>query len=281
MAKEKKQKNHYKIILYNETMLHEVTNFKVTKVNVIAFTGLIVGIIAAAIVVLFIYTPLNRLIPGGYDAQLRKELIANAMRVDSIEQVLQNRQAYFYKIYAALNDKDFETYQKELDTSKVTRQSVDFTKSQHDSILQTLIDEEEQLSMETINATEKSKLKNITFFAPIKGTITSKFDAIAGHFGVDIVSKENEPVLSTLDGTVIDVSFSAQTGHVISIMHENNVVSTYMHNSSILKKKGEKVEAGTPIALVGNSGELTSGPHLHFELWIEGNPVDPENYVTF
>ena len=122
---------------------------------------------------------------------------------------------------------------------------------------------------------------NVLFFTPVKGVITQSFNHKNQHFGVDVVAKENEAIKAVLDGTVALSSWTSETGHVIAILHDNNLFSVYKHNSVLLKREGAKVSAGEAIAIIGNSGELTTGPHLHFELWHNNKPIDPEQYIVF
>jgi murein DD-endopeptidase MepM/ murein hydrolase activator NlpD len=111
--------------------------------------------------------------------------------------------------------------------------------------------------------------------------ITNEFNASQNHYGIDIVAKQNEAIKCVLDGTVILSNWTLETGYTIAIQHQQNIVSVYKHNSALLKKEGEFVKAGDPIAIVGQTGELTTGPHLHFELWSDGNPVNPKDYINF
>ena len=124
-------------------------------------------------------------------------------------------------------------------------------------------------------------LAGIIFFPPIRGLVTSNFERKDGHFGIDIVTKKDEAVKATLDGTVVLASWTSDGGHVLQVQHRNDLVSVYKHNSVLLKKVGDKVKAGEAIAIVGDSGELTTGPHLHFELWLNGEPIDPQAYMVF
>ena len=124
-------------------------------------------------------------------------------------------------------------------------------------------------------------LKNLHFFLPIKGIVTNGFNVENGHLATDIVAQPNEPVLATLEGTVTLATWSLQEGYIIMIQHNYNIVSIYKHNESLLKKQGDHVTAGEPIAIIGNTGELTTGPHLHFELWYNGTPLNPEDYIAF
>jgi murein DD-endopeptidase MepM/ murein hydrolase activator NlpD len=135
----------------------------------------------------------------------------------------------------------------------------------------------------TANETKTSKesITNFFFFSPLKGLVTNSFDMKEEHYGIDITAQENEAIKATLDGTVIMSAWTSETGYVIQIQHENNLVSVYKHNSALMKKVGQYVKAGEVVAIIGNSGELTSGTHLHFELWYNGNPIDPQEYMVF
>ena len=137
--------------------------------------------------------------------------------------------------------------------------------------------------VETIESAsqKKASIGGVLFFSPLKGIITNMFNPAEKHFGIDIVAKQNEAVKAVLDGTVLFSSWTLETGYVIALQHSRNIVSLYKHNSAILKKVGDYVRAGEPIAIVGETGELITGPHLHFELWSDGNPVDPKEYITF
>ena len=156
-------------------------------------------------------------------------------------------------------------------------------KSREDSALRAEIEAED--SRYELNVSEKKPFTNsissFFFFTPLKGSVTNIFDPVSRHYGVDIVAAKNEAIKSTLDGTVIISNWTSETGYVIGIQHSNNIVSFYKHNSALLKKAGAYVKAGEPIAIIGNTGELTSGPHLHFELWYNGTPVNPKDYIAF
>lgn len=276
MAKEKKS---YKVQLMDEESLSEKWSFSITTVNIIAYAGLLVLLIAFLVVLAFLYTPLNNLLPNKSLNSYRDDMMALAQKVDSLQNVIAVRDEYFVTINNLIDGR-LETAASVADTV-IERQKVEFSQNKHDSILQTLIAEEEQQTMAALNGNKEDRLKKMTFFMPVKGTITSKFDRAGNHLGIDIAAKGDEPILSTLPGNVILATWSVETGHVIQVQHDNNMVSIYKHNSTLLKQVGDKVEAGEPIAIIGNSGELTSGPHLHFELWYNGQPVNPEHYIAY
>jgi murein DD-endopeptidase MepM/ murein hydrolase activator NlpD len=164
----------------------------------------------------------------------------------------------------------------------VNYENIQFSKSTEDSLLRDRFDKEERYNI-VMNNPENEKIikETILFFPPMRGEISGKFDPQTGHFGVDITGAEDEPIMAALEGTVVFAAWTSETGYVIELMHRNNLVTVYKHNSILFGKVGDRVTAGQPIAIIGNTGELTSGPHLHFELWNEGNPLNPVDYISF
>lgn len=141
--------------------------------------------------------------------------------------------------------------------------------------------EKSEFSLVTLTSGKYRELQEMYFFTPITGFVSDHYDIKKGHYGVDIVAKSNEPVKCVADGTVVMASWTQDAGHVIAVQHRGNLVSVYKHNAGLLKKVGSFVNAGDIISIVGNSGEMTDGPHLHFEMWYNGNSLNPEDFVTF
>lgn len=141
--------------------------------------------------------------------------------------------------------------------------------------------EKSDLALITFTSAKYRELQETFFFSPIAGFVSDRFDLKRGHYGVDIVTKTNEPVKNIADGTVVFASWTQDSGYVMMIQHKGSLISVYKHNAELYKKVGTFVNAGEIISIVGNSGELTNGPHLHFELWYNGNPLNPEEFVTF
>ena len=159
---------------------------------------------------------------------------------------------------------------------------IDFSVSKEDSLLRAEVEKETQFSIyQNSEEAVVNDLAKLHFYPPLKGIVTNQFDLPKGHYGADIVAKPNQVVSVVLDGTVIQATWSVEFGHIIQVQHKHNLLSSYKHNSELLKKVGSRVKAGEPIAIIGNSGELTWGPHLHFELWFDGKPLDPEEYINF
>ena len=278
MAKQNNEKHKYKVVFYDEATLREVKTWSATTTDVIAVIGVVVLLLAVIVGGIVIYSPLNKLLPRQEDGKYRDELVSSALKMDSIQSVLNERNEYFASIRNIMDGKlDVDLSNSD---SLLDRKQVDFTKSKHDSILRTLIELEEQQTIAEISGEGKKK-QNMSFFMPVKGMVTGAYDVNSGHLGIDIAAKDGEPILATLAGTVILATWSSETGNVIQVQHSDNFISIYKHNSALLKKVGDKVVAGEPIAIIGNSGEFTTGTHLHFELWHNGAPVNPESYIAY
>ncbi len=224
--------------------------------------------------------------PRYAQAESNRKLIELSITVDSLEQQVENKQSFiasFQRIVSGDSLVDNEQYYIENsgDRTVSTEPNRNPEISNVDSQFRQEF-EEDGVELLTVNSNStSSQLDELFFFTPITGIISSAYNPKQEHYGVDIVSKKNEPIKSVADGTVILASWTQDAGYVITVQHRSNVISVYKHNSSLLKKTGDFVNAGDVIAIIGNTGELTSGPHLHFELWYNGNPVDPEEFVSF
>ncbi len=274
-------KNKYRLTIYNESTLHEVWTLYLSRLNVFAYVGLFVILISVFVIMLFIFTPLNAFLPAYSDTKLKRQIVQNVLKVDTLEQELKIRNQYFENVKNVLQGKELAKYDSPIDSAKHF-DKISFTRSKHDSILRKQIEAEEQQNLSRLEDKQTNvTLKNLQFFMPVKGMVTQKFSIEENHMAIDIVAGPNEPIMATLSGTVIISTWSLATGYVIGIQHENNLMSMYMHNSALLKNVGDHVEAGESIAIIGNSGELSTGPHLHFELWHNGSALNPEDYIAF
>ena len=277
-----KKPNKYKLVIYNESTLNEKFNMNLTKVNVFTYFGVFTIVLTVLIIILFIVTPLNSFLPRYYDSGIRKEIENNIILMDSLHKEIVIRDLYFRNLKNILEGKELDSIVLDIDSTFETTDDVVYTKTKHDSILKNLIAQEEEtyLSMVT-DESDANSLQNINFYKPVKGMISAPFDPSQGHYGIDIVAPEDEPILATLGGTIILATWSVNTGYVIQIQHDNNLISVYKHNSELLKKSGQRVHAGETIAIIGNTGELSTGPHLHFELWHNGTPLNAAEYLTY
>lgn len=272
----------YRLIIYNDETFKEVWYLRLSKINFIVLFIAIIFLLSAGIFSLVAFTSIREMIPGYPDDNIRRTILMNALRLDSLEEEIRMRDIYFKNINAIISGKEPEDLIPYYDTTKEYG-AIDFSKSIEDSILRYQIEEEEQYNLAVIEDYRQPQvgIERIHFFAPIKGHVTYSFSAIENHFGTDIVAGPNEVVKAVLDGTIILASWTVETGYVIEIQHSNNLISVYKHNAELLKKAGNTVKAGDAIAIIGNSGELTTGPHLHFELWFNGTPIDPEEFIIF
>ncbi len=273
-------KDHYRLIIYNDSSIQTVWSIKLTPIKVLTLGSLGAVLLILFTTVIIAYTPLRENIPGYPSAKVRQQIIHNYILVDSLEAEIKNRDNYFSKI-KTLFQGDVPEDETTTKDSELKKFDVKFKSYNADSIFQDkLLEEKLNLSISK-NSKRLPSIASIHFFTPLHGLITNKFDAKKEHFAVDIVGNVNSRISSVLDGTVIFSGWTMDTGYSIYIQHDNNIISAYKHNAELLKTFGDKVKAGDVIAIMGNSGELTTGPHLHFELWHNGTALDPETYIDF
>lgn len=273
----------YKLVFLNEQTYEEVFMLRMSRLNV--FTYLISASMAIIFLVTIIiaFTPLREYIPGYPTGAERRLMIRNTQRLDSLVMEVNKRDNLLKNIRTILsgnviNDRDTSSSAGISQSSK----DIHFTKSAEDSIFRAQIEEEEKYNLGIAkHAPAPLQLEHTFFHCPLKGMITNGFGDSHDHYGVDIVATPGSRVAAVLDGTVVFTGWTIETGYVIQIQHDNNLISFYKHNSKLLKNTGNTVKAGEAIAHVGNSGEQTTGPHLHFELWSKGSPINPEDYISF
>ncbi len=275
----KKIKDQYRLIIYNDTTFQSVWSMKLSRLKVFTITSLLSAVIVVLVILLIATTGLREYIPGYPKAEYRQMLVRSALQVDSLESELKKRDDFFKGIQAIISG---ETPEDNLITeADIEPNEIEFQEFNHDSVFQDkLLAEQLSLSMQNNSGGDK-ELNQIHFFVPLEGVISNHFDSSSDHFGIDLVSAPNARISSILNGTVIFAGWTLETGYVMYIQHESNLISVYKHNAELLKNTGDKVNAGEAIAIVGNSGELTTGPHLHFELWYNGQALNPAQYIEF
>jgi len=273
----KKASYKYRFAIINDDSLKEKLSVKLSRLNIFAFLG--GGVFISFFCTLFVITttPLSEFVPGKAKKEVQKELIALSIKSDSLTQALNTQEVYLENLRNIIFGKKL-TSPKTLEKPKNFENDISFKKSVEDSLLRVVVEQEDVGSIRLNNQTKSEVLM---FFSPINGIIVDSFNIQKKHFGIDLVAKEKTRISSVLEGTVIVSHWTAETGHVIGIQHKNGYFSLYKHNSVLLKSVADFVRAGEHIAIIGNSGELSTGPHLHFELWYKGVPVDPKNYILF
>jgi len=282
-----KLKHTYRLVFYNDNTFEEVWHLRFTPRNMLSLAGTIFILLVGGSMALVMFTGLRVLVPGYPSDAMRLQIMTNAMRLDSLEHEINLRDKYIHVVNAIVSGREPELTETGAESAPANYDNITFTRSEQDSLLRRQVEEEERFNfvLRTVSPSMSSYddtfISNIHFFKPVEGVVSSKFNLSNNHFGIDIVAAPNEVVKSTLDGTVIFSEWTIETGYVIQIQHAANIISAYKHNSRPLIKQGARVKAGDAIAIVGNTGELTSGPHLHFELWQNGTPVNPEDYIFF
>ena len=280
-----KLRNKYRLIILNETTFEEKISFRLSRLNVFIVTGVLVILLIFLTSYIIAFTPLREYIPGYQSISAQKELYSIQLRTDSLEQEMTAKDLVLNNIRNIIGGKipNDTLNEKPANSSAAKYKNIKSTPSEDELTLRNEYDKETRYNInpsKTNNASESS-IRTINFFTPVKGTITNKFNAKDKHYGIDISAAKDEPVKAALDGIVIFADFTPKSGYVIGIQHRQNYITFYKQNSLLLKSQGQFIRAGEPIAIVGNSGELRSGPHLHFELWHNGNRVNPLEYIGF
>ncbi len=281
--KEKQKKSRNLLAVFYDSNYKEINRLKYTKIQIFWLALLVVIVLFVINFFIVAYTPLKFFIPNYPTKELVSTMKINDILLDSIQAELSKKNQYINNIISVLNNDTLNNYSTEIvEDSNPAFPHLDNVISPEDSMLRQEVEEKEMFSpqMDNKNVTQNN-LYQMNFFPPLKGIITNSFNPSEGHFGVDIVSKPNQIILSILDGTVVSAYWSVSTGYSLQIQHPNNMISIYKHLSDIIVKEGSHIKAGQPIANVGNTGELSTGPHLHFELWFNGKPINPEEYISF
>lgn len=279
----KKIKDKYKLVILKDETFEEKASFTLSRLNVFILLSVMVVLFTVFFVVTVIFTPLKMYIPGYADVNMRRDLTEMSLTVDSLERVINARDLYLANIRGVISGEMDTTALEDINTvvTEEEKSTLEVNLLEGEEKLRGLVESQEKFDLALISAGMRSGISGYSFFSPLKGIVTEGFDASSGHVGVDIVAPKNETIKATLDGTVVLADFTSETGYVIAIQHSSNLISLYKHNSALLKKVGNFVRAGEAVAIIGSSGELASGPHLHFELWQGGKPLNPEEFITF
>lgn len=274
-------KNKYRLVILNDETFAEKFAFRLSPLGLIIAISAITIVMTTLVISLITFTTLREYIPGYGDVTERKDILSLTVKTDSLEQILKDRDWYMKNLVNVFEGKtEGKTDKPSKDTSG-KYQKVNTKPSENDVQFRKEVENEPASIKFAGSVIKKNSLANYLFFSPLKGLITQSFDVAEEHYGVDVVAKKDALIKSTLDGTVIYSGFTPSEGYILQIQHENNLISIYKHNSGILKKMGDKVKSGEAVAIIGNSGETSQGPHLHFELWHNGLPINPEEFIVF
>lgn len=291
MTKEKKEKESklrkkYRVVVYNYDTYEEKAHFKFTLMAFLNTVIISSVILIVLVTYLIAFTPLREYIPGYTDVSLNRRVYEMERRADSMEMVFQQKDQYINNIKKIIMGDDFssDSINSLLTKSSTTNfNNIADKKSKEDSLFRLEYENETRnnLFKHEIISDIPAEYKLVAFFSPMTGIVTNHFNREEKHFGIDIVSDNNSVIKATADGTVVYSDWTVDNGYSIGIQHNGNLFSVYKHNAVLLKDDGDFVSAGEPIAIYGNSGSMSTGPHLHFEIWYNGTPLNPEDYISF
>ena len=276
----KKLLDKYRLVILNEDTFEERLSFKLTRLNVFVLAALSVVFLIGATYVLIAFTSLREYIPGYSSTALKKKATELSFKTDSLQQVIVLNDRYYNSIKKVLKgDISAVDFNKDsiIEAVKLEVSEVDLNPTAADSLLREKVDKEDKYNL----FESATSATNFVLFPPVNGTISEPYNLKEKHYAIDIVVAKDTPIKSAADGTVIFAEWTASTGYVIIIEHSQGLISAYKHNAALTKTQGDLVKAGEVIATAGSTGDLSTGPHLHFELWNDGYPINPTNFIDF
>tara|TARA_B100000963_G_scaffold7215_1_gene5660 strand:+ start:13710 stop:14567 length:858 start_codon:yes stop_codon:yes gene_type:complete len=268
----------YRFVVMTDDSFEEKISLKFNRLKLFSFIICFLALVFICSFLLISNTTIKNLVPGISKEDLEEKVIRLSIKTDSLIAILNYQKTYLNNLENIING-NVNSFEEKLSQEElqIDISKINFSLSAKDSLFRISVEEEEK---GTLNF---NKVKNnlILFFPPISGVITDRFSTGSLHYGIDLVAKENTRVASVLAGTIILSEWNPNTGHTIAVQHKDGYLSFYKHNSVLLRSTGDYVKKGEHIAIIGDSGEYSSGPHLHFELWHNGIAVDPEKYIAF
>lgn len=283
MSRQKKggTSNNLRFTIVDDDTHDKLWSRKFTRIGVLVTAITVIVVTISVIFCIIAFTPVRALIPGYPDARTKHDAIQNAIRIDSLENVITKWELYSENLRRVVDGQE----PLKIDSLMEVRRSAASTAAdmkeiaQKDSLLRKEVADEDRFDIKS-NSSRTLPIEGMHFFTPLKGVVSQGYDK-ALHPYIDITAPGNSVVMSVLDGTVISDGWTDTDGYTIRIQHEGDIISVYKHNQKLMKKTGDKVTAGTPIAILGGTGFLSDGEHLHFELWHKGEAVDPTKYISF
>ena len=276
-----KLKQRLRFVLFDDQSYQELKSMTLTRFQVLTRILSVFLLFFSLTAALIAFSPLREYIPGYSPPYLSEELVRLSLKTDELLQEIKLKDQKLKILDKVLRGESFDD-SAYIDSSRnVLVSEEDLKASKNDSAFRQAIEREGRFDVFSETKEKSLDLINIAFYAPLKGLISDSFNIQNEHFGVDVLAAENEAIKASLGGRVIFSDWTSETGYSIAIQHDNNLITFYKHNSVLLKKTGELVKAGDVIAIIGNSGEFSSGPHLHFEMWHKGKAIDPEHHILF
>jgi len=270
--------NNYRLVVLNEENYEERFALRLSKLNVLSASIAIILFLVSITASIIFFTPIKEYIPGYDTTEMRAQAVENIRLLDSVMIILEDYQQYALALQATISGEEYSNkYQSDTELIKVDLSELNRPVNIQDSVLRRLVEREDRFNVIETSSSEIG----LNLQPPVNGIISQGFSVPEKHYGVDIVLKEKTPVKAVADGIVIFSEQSIGAGHTVLVFHKNNISSIYKHNHSSSVEKGDFVKSGQIIALSGNTGEYTTGPHLHLEIWDDKGPINPEDLITF
>jgi murein DD-endopeptidase MepM/ murein hydrolase activator NlpD len=274
----KRESKNYRLVIQEEKTYKEKFKLRLSRTNVFLIGTFISLIIVSITILIIFFTPVREYIPGYDTTKMRIQAINNLERLDSLINQLSINENYQEAVFQTINGEDYKNiYTNESQRISVDLSELDMSLRVEDSILRKVVEREDKFN---VIESETQKL-NLEMSPPVRGIIIESFDVSIKHYGIDIVLQEQTPVKAVADGIVLLSEWTIDSGHTVIVYHKDQLTSVYKHNYLSKVKTGDYVKQGQVVALSGNTGELTSGPHLHFELWDSNGPINPEDFIIF
>lgn len=283
-----KLKHNYRLVIMNNETFEEIGSYQLSLLNVYIMISSVVVLVTIVVVAIIVFTPIKTYIPGYGDVSAHEEVLKLNKELDELIVIVEAQKKYNDNIRSILQGEVIQTEAAAEAAANIPIDSLtNIDRIKEDELLRKEIElseqlEERELLSKTVSYSPSDiPLEQMYFIPPATGVVSENFAPDIKHYGIDILAPKNTPVKVVMDGYVFVADWTLETGNTIGVQHSNNLISFYKHNSALLKKAGSYVKAGEAIAIIGNSGELSSGPHLHFELWHKGKPIDPADYIIF
>ena len=274
----KRESKNYRLVIQEEKTYKEKFKLKLSRTNVFLGGTFISLIIVSITTIIIFFTPVREYIPGYDTTKMRIQAINNLERLDSLINQLSINENYLEAVFQTINGEDYKNiYTNESQRISVDLSELDMSLRVEDSILRKVVEREDKFNV----IESETQTLNLEMSPPVRGIIIESFDVSIKHYGIDIVLKEQTPVKAVADGIVLLSEWTIDSGHTVIVYHKDQLTSVYKHNYLSKVKTGDYVKQGQVVALSGNTGELTSGPHLHFELWDSNGPINPEDFIIF
>jgi len=277
-------RHRYRMVIMEDDTLELRSSVKLSLFNVYLAVSVLLVLLTMIIFSLIYFTPIKNYLVGFDQVRMTRTVRSQEQVIDSLSRVTQVHNAWLDNLHRKLRGEADSTFSDDFREIRDPQaySEIDLNRvPEEDLALREEINRADFFSLRTDDQAREKDWRDEPFYLPLDGLLTAPFDPSEEHYGIDIVAKENSPVRAVRNGTVVDRYWDAETGNVVVLQHDDNLLTFYKHNSTVLKKVGSFVRAGDAIAIVGNTGELSSGPHLHFELWHNRTPLDPEDYLTF